>query len=144
LRSNALNTVLPADQPWKKQGLFGCWIEPPRYRRFTGGLPNRGGKSRAGELFEALFRLDKRFYVVCIKVMASVAIVVHDDLSGHCKHSLGFAPIIKMAEVPERFPTTDRNTFAGGPALNGQTVFGKTARAASFPRTARYFRKSEI
>src|SRR5258705_8005642 len=65
--------MLAADEPRKKQRLFGIRIKRALYDRLSGGGADRRGKACACQLPEALLGLQERIRVLRIEIVPSIA-----------------------------------------------------------------------
>src|SRR5450432_4138274 len=83
LRKNCLNMSLAADEPRKKQRLFGVRIERALHDRLSRRGTDRRGKACACQLPEALLSLQERDRVLGIKIVPGIAGAIHHDLCGH-------------------------------------------------------------
>src|SRR5258706_16262152 len=75
--------MLAADEPRKKQRLFGIRIKLALYDRLSGGGADRRGKACACQLPEVLLGLQERIRVLRIEIVPSIAGAIHHDLCGH-------------------------------------------------------------
>src|SRR5260370_33577745 len=74
---------IAADEPWKKQRLFGIRIKRVLHDRLSGRGTHRRRKACACQLPEALLGLQERIRVLRIEIVPSIAGAIHHDLCGH-------------------------------------------------------------